>query len=244
MKIAGPLFKGYFRERPNRFLTKVDLEGKIVSSHLPDPGRLKELLMPGAEVYLRKAPPGSSRKTPYTIVMVKKEGVLVSLVSALPNQFVQECLEQGQLLFLKNYKFVRREVPFKHHRFDFLLQDKEARPFYLEVKSVTFVKNGVAQFPDAVTDRGARHAHALGELAQQGKGAGILFVCQRPDARMFRPMWERDPKFGHALWKANQQGVQVWCITARVTEMEMTYSREIPVNLTPVKQKQSIHVPD
>jgi len=243
MKIAGPLYKGYFLERPNRFLTIVKLDGKTVSSHLPDPGRLQELLIPGAEVYLRKAPPGSGRKTPYTTVMVKKEGVLVSLVSALPNQFVQECLEQGRFLFLKNYRIIHREVPFKHHRFDFLLQDEKGHPFYLEVKSVTFVQNGVAQFPDAVTDRGARHAQALGTLAQQGVGAGIVFVCQRPDAHIFRPMWERDPKFGHTLWKASRQGVQVWCVTARVTEMEMTYSREIPVNLAFVKQKQSIHVP-
>ena len=93
MKIPGPLIKGKFVERPNRFLTRVELNGKIVDSHLPDPGRLRELLVVGAELYLRPVPPESERKTRYTTVMVKHNGTLISLVSALPNSFVQESLE-------------------------------------------------------------------------------------------------------------------------------------------------------
>jgi len=93
------------------------------------------------------------------------------------------------------------------------------------------VENGVAQFPDAVTERGRKHALALKKLVEEGKGAGILFVCQRPDASSFRPMWERDPKLANAVLDANKSGVKVWCITLNVSKTDMTFHKEIPVNL-------------
>ncbi len=231
MKIAGPLISGRFIDRPNRFITRVKIDENLVISHLPDPGRLRELLIPGAEVYLRPAPKNSSRKTRYTTVMVRHDGVLISLVSALPNRFVRLELERRGLPMLAAYNLDRPEVRHGHHRFDFLLRDKSENPFYLEVKSVTFVQDGVAQFPDAVTARGTRHANALVELVKQGVAAGILFVCQRSDAESFRPMQERDLKFATALSEAYRTGVNVWCITTKVTLEEMTYYREIPIAL-------------
>ena len=224
---------GRFVGRPNRFITLVEVEGKIVRSHLPDPGRLKELLIPGADLLLRPVPEGSQRKTKFSTVMVRHGGELISLVSALPNRFVKELLKQDTLSILEDFQYVRSEPACGNHRFDFLLNDANECPFYLEVKSVTYVDNGLAKFPDAVTDRGARHANALAELALKGTGAGILFVCQRSDAHKFEPMWDRDPKFSQALLKANQGGVHVWCITSQVSETEMTFERQIPVNLIP-----------
>ena len=101
----------------------------------------------------------------------------------------------------------------------------------LEVKSVTYVENRLAQFPDAVTQRGMRHAKALAKLVDEGNCAGILFVCQRSDADRFEPMWDRDPDFANALLGAKEVGVKVWCITTHFTETEMTFQKEIPVNL-------------
>ena len=94
MVIEGPLIKGIFIERPNRFITLVEVNGKIVRSHLPDPGRLKELLIPGTEVLLKPATNLDSRKTKFSTVMVRFEGRLISLVSALPNKFVKESIEK------------------------------------------------------------------------------------------------------------------------------------------------------
>ena len=229
MKIPGPLIKGKFVERPNRFLTRVELNGKIVDSHLPDPGRLRELLVVGAELYLRPVPPESERKTHYTTVMVKHNGTLISLVSALPNSFVQESLEHHQLPLLKGYRLEKAEVSLARHRLDFLLKDPDDKPFYLEVKSVTLVEDGIAQFPDAVTERGTRHVKTLENMVHGGQSAGVLFVCQRPDAQKFRPMYERDPKFAAALKSAVESGVKVWCITTKVTLDEMIFQQEIPV---------------
>jgi sugar fermentation stimulation protein A len=233
LKIEGPLVSGKFVDRPNRFIAMVAVDGQIVRSHLPDPGRLKELLIPGADLLVRPAPKGSERKTKYSTVMVRHEGQLISLVSALPNRFVLESLQEGILPMFKAFRFVRAEIAQGNHRFDFLLEDENENPFYLEVKSVTFVENGCAKFPDAVTARGARHAKALSDLVMNGKGAGILFVCQRPDADRFEPMWDRDPKFSQALYDAQKAGVLVWCIATNISETEMTYKTEIPVNLEP-----------
>ncbi len=231
MNIKGPLIPAKFVERPNRFITIIDINGIQYRSHLPDPGRLKELLRPGANLLVRPAPENSERKTRYSTVMVNHDGQLISLVSSLPNQFVKEALVKNELPMFINHTLLRPEISVGSHRFDFLLQDIDGKNFYLEVKSVTFVENGVAQFPDAVTVRGAKHALALKDLVENGKKAGILFVCQRSDAVSFRPMWERDPTLAKEVLKANRSGVKVWCITLNVSETEMTFHQEIPVNL-------------
>lgn len=235
MNIKGPLVSGTFIERPNRFITLVKVNQKIVRSHLPDPGRLKELLIPGVEVLLRPASNQLKRKTKFSTVMVRFEGRLISLVSALPNKFVKECLENSVLPMFKNYRLIRSEIPHGNHRFDFLLNNHEGFKFFLEVKSVTYVKNGIARFPDAITARGTRHVVALSELMQSGINSGILFVCQRDDPASFEPMWDRDPIFSKALFEASKMNVNIWCISTTVTETEITFKRQIPVNLTPPK---------
>ena len=232
MKIDGPLIKGRFHSRPNRFLSMVEINGELVQSHLPDPGRLRELLLPDAELYLRPVSDKIHRKTRFTTVMVYHKGQFISLVSTLPNRFVKESLKKDDLPMFRNYKLVKSEVTMGKHRFDFLLESPKGNPFYLEIKSVTYVENGIAQFPDAVTERGTRHALALAELVKQGNKAGILFVCQRRDGKLFTPMWKRDPQFGEALVQAYNCGVKVWCVTCAVTLKSITLLREIPVNLT------------
>ena len=232
MNIAGPLEDARFVERPNRFLTVVDIGGEAVESHLPDPGRLRELLIPGADLKVRPSNGQSpNRRTRWTTVMVKSGRQWVSIDSTLPNRFVSNLLESGKLPTYKSFRLVKSEVTVGNHRFDFLLE-KDGAPFYLEVKSVTFVENFVAQFPDAVTERGARHALSLAEMSRRGVRAGILFVCQRPDATLFRPMWGRDPKFAEALLEAEAAGVRINVITAEVKPGAITYKQEIPYDLS------------
>ena len=231
MKIEGPLINAVFIERPNRFITIIEIGGEKHKSHLPDPGRLKELLIPGASLLVRPAPENKERSTAFTTIMVNLKGQWISLVSTLPNQFVKYSFQKNRIPIFQKYKLVRPEVTIRNHRFDFLLSNKSGKNFFLEVKSVTFVENGIAKFPDAVTTRGMNHAKTLTDLVKEGEFAGILFVCQRPDASLFEPMWDRDPMFSNVLFNAYKMGVKVWCITLNVSQTEISFNKEIPVNL-------------
>ena len=231
MKIEGPLINAVFIERPNRFITIIEIGGEKYKSHLPDPGRLKELLIPGASLLVRPAPENKERSTAFTTIMVNLKGQWISLVSTLPNQFVKYSFQKNRIPIFQKYKLVRPEVAIRNHRFDFLLSNKSGKNFFLEVKSVTFVENGIAKFPDAVTTRGMNHAKTLTDLVKEGEFAGILFVCQRPDATLFEPMWDRDPMFSNVLFNAYKMGVKVWCITLNVSQTEISFNKEIPVNL-------------
>ena len=231
MKIEGPLINAVFIERPNRFITIIEIGGEKHKSHLPDPGRLKELLIPGASLLVRPAPENKERSTAFTTIMVNLKGQWISLVSTLPNQLVNHSFQKNRIPIFQKYKLVRPEVTTRNHRFDFLLSNKSGKNFFLEVKSVTFVENGIAKFPDAVTTRGMNHAKTLTDLVKEGEFAGILFVCQRPDATLFEPMWDRDPMFSNVLFNAYKMGVKVWCITLNVSQTEISFNKEIPVNL-------------
>ena len=231
MKIEGPLIKGTFVERPNRFLTIVKVGNKYFKSHLPDPGRLKEILTPGRELFLRKEKYSKNRKTKYTTVLTNFNGELVSLISTLPNKFIKECIESNNISFLKGFRIEKQEVKYGKHRFDFLLLNKEKKPFYLEVKSVTFVENSIAKFPDAITERGKKHVQELTKLVKSGCQAGIIFVIQRSDANIFQPMWDRDLDFSAALLDAFNHGVKVNCITLNISKSKITFNSEIPFNL-------------
>jgi len=231
MKIAGPLIKGEFIERPNRFMTIVSLDGMIVESHLPDPGRLRELLFPGATVYLRPAPDNSERKTKFSTVMVETNGVFISLDSTLPNRFVKNHL--NTIPFFADWSIIKAEYTVGNHRIDFLLKNSNRNEVVTEIKSVTFVEDNIAKFPDAVTDRGRKHVNLLSKLSDEGKNTMVLFVCQRSDANEFRPMWNRDPDFANALKNAQNHGVKIRCIKTKISLKEMTYYGEIPVNLNP-----------
>ncbi len=230
MKFTVPLRKAEFLARPNRFLTRVRLGNKIVDSHLPDPGRLIELLTPGAELRIRPES-GSRRRTRYTTVMVKTGATWVSLVSTFANVLAREWITAGRIPGLAPARIIRAEIPWENHRFDFMLE-RNGVPYYLEVKSVTWAENGIAQFPDAVSARATRHILALQHLTAGGTPTGILFVCQRSDVNSFSPMVARDPVFAQALSRAAAAGVEIHCAAATVSEYDIRYYREIPVNLT------------
>ncbi|MAG21123.1 MAG: DNA/RNA nuclease SfsA [Candidatus Marinimicrobia bacterium] len=234
MKTDGYLTDATFVRRPNRFLTIVRINGREEESHLPDPGRLEELLIPGVRLKVRQVAneKRENRKTDWTTVLVRKGEEWVSIDSTLPNRFVRSLLENRQLSIFKNYQLVQSEVKLGNHRFDFLLQ-KNGTPLYLEVKSVTLVEDGVAMFPDAVTERGRRHMNALAGLSRSGAGAAVLFVCQRSDVRCFQPQWDRDQKFAQALLEAERAGVRISVITAAVSPAAIEFKNTVPYDLMP-----------
>lgn len=230
-----PLVEARFLERPNRFLTKVHLVqaaegrqagagplsvGPPIEAHLPDPGRLKELLLPGARCWVRPAEPSPTRRTRWTLVLVESpDGAeLVSLDTTLPNRLARTALEAGALEEFAGWTLERREFSMGRSRLDFLLAHPDGRKLALEVKSVTLVEEGVARFPDAVTARGARHVEELAEIAQRpGWEAAVLFICQRRDAGRIEAARAIDPHFADTLTAAGKAGVQVYGRRCKVT---------------------------
>lgn len=225
------LVEGRFRSRPNRFLVLAEVEGQVAPCHLPNPGRLRELLVDGAAVLLEPRSAGS-RKTPYDLVAARKDGVLVSLDTRLPNRTVASLLRAGTLPGLGTWYQVRPEVPLGRSRVDFLLRG-DAGSYYLEVKSVTLVEGGTALFPDAPTERGRRHLEELASALAPRVRAGVLFLVQRPDAHRFRPHEARDPAFARALRAVHAAGVEVHAVRSRFDGRSLVDLAPIQTSLSP-----------
>ncbi|NLM39827.1 MAG: DNA/RNA nuclease SfsA [Firmicutes bacterium] len=231
----GPLHKARFVRRPNRFLLNCVLEGEEdeVEVHLADPGRLKELLLPGNLVWLRRND-NPRRRTQWSAVLTRDPETeqLVSLQSTLANTLIEKALRTGDLEELQPWQFVRSEYQYGSSRWDFLLRDPSGKQLLLEVKSVTLVKDKRALFPDAVTARGRRHVLELAELQQASEfETAVMFVVQRSDAQAFGPDWDVDPAFSEALVQASEAGVRVFARSCRITPDKILLAQSLPVRL-------------
>jgi sugar fermentation stimulation protein A len=222
------LLPAVFRSRPNRFLVLAEVDGIQVRAASRDPGRLRELLRPGAAVLL--APAGGERKTAFTLTLVRHRGLWVSLVPGLANGILESALARGDVPGLRGMRVVRREVPCGRSRFDFLLEGR-GRKVLTEVKSATLVERGRALFPDAPTTRGARHLKELTRVRKAGHEALVVFVVQRPDARVLSPNERTDPVFARALEAAFEAGVRILCYRCSVTPRGCTLLGRIPLEL-------------
>ncbi|MCF7808038.1 MAG: DNA/RNA nuclease SfsA [Candidatus Marinimicrobia bacterium] len=229
MPLASDLIEATFLERPNRFLSKVRIDGEEHLSHVPDPGRLKELLFPGARVLVQPKP-GAERKTKYATVMVYSGSELISINSQLPNQFIRFCLDHQGIPALSDWSVKKQEFTLGNSRFDFLLE-RNGREKLLEVKSATLVEDGVARFPDAVTERGRRHVLHLADAITSQRSAAVLFLVQRSDAVLFEPHWGRDPQFSGALRTAVRMGVELYIYTSHIQPDSIKLGQAIPFDL-------------
>jgi sugar fermentation stimulation protein A len=227
------LVSARFLERPHRFAAAVELGGgRRAVAHLGDPGRLRELLLPGAELRLRPAArPG--RKLPWTVALVRSPSeprVWVSVEPARGNALAEELLSAGRVRGAggRGVK-LRREVTRGASRFDFVLERGGERT-WVEVKSVTLVENGIGLFPDAPTARGRRHVAELREIVAGGGRALVLFVVQRSDARAVRAHRGIDPAFAAALREARAAGVMLRAAGFRLdANAEATWTGALPV---------------
>lgn len=217
---------GIFRNRPNRFIAHVEIDGKEQVVHVKNTGRCRELLVPGAMVWCQRSD-NPARKTQYDLITVRKGQRLINMDSQAPNAAAREWLESGGLGKIDN---LRQEAVRGNSRFDFSFT-REGRTCFLEVKGVTLEENGVCAFPDAPTQRGAKHLRGLAEAARQGCGAYVLFVIQMTDVKYLHPNDRTDPDFGAALREAAAQGVKALAVSCQVSEDEMTISGSVPVRL-------------
>jgi len=229
IKVEGEILEGFFMERLTRFSALVKLENGIFEVFLPNPGRLRELLNFGAKVVLKRAM-HEGRKTAYDLIGIYHDGRMVSVDSRVPNRLVLEALKNKALKEFAEYSTIKPEPFYGHTRFDFLLGNHEELCL-LEVKSCTLVRDGIAMFPDAKTERGTRHVMELLKAKKEGYRACILFIIQRADAHSFSPADDVDKEFGEALRQASKGGVEVYAYSSEFMGDKIILRGRIKVEL-------------
>ena len=204
--------EGVFKNRPNRFIAEVEVDGILVEAHVPNTGRCKELLVPNAKVYLLPSD-NPKRKTKFSLHFVLNNGVLVSLFSQQANEIVFNSIKRGKIKELQGYNVLQREKTVDNSRIDIylgkIIDEELVEECYVEVKGVTLIKDGLAQFPDAPTERGRKHLNELINLKERGYRAVVFFLIQHPNGNKFRPNWENDPEFAEVLNEAYNKGVEI-----------------------------------
>ena len=217
---------GIFLSRPNRFIAHIEIDGAVEICHVKNTGRCRELLVPGCTVWCQRSD-NPNRKTKFDLIAVQKGDRLINMDSQAPNKAAGEWLADRGLGEISE---LRPEVRHGDSRYDFSFL-KDGKRCFLEVKGCTLEEDGVCAFPDAPTERGAKHIRGLTEAALAGYGAYILFVIQMSDVKYIRPNDETDPAFGAALREAAQNGVHILAMDCAVTPDTMDIRLPVLVKL-------------
>ena len=223
----GTVIPGRFVDRPNRFVAHVETAEGLQTVHVKNTGRCRELLLPGAAVYLERGT-SPARKTAFDLIAVEKGERLINMDAQAPNKVFGEWVRGGG--FLPGVMAVRPEFTFGESRLDFCLETPQG-PCLVEVKGVTLEEGGAARFPDAPTERGVKHIRELQRAAEAGFGAVLFFVVQMEGIRSVAPNDETHHAFGAALREAAAHGVRVCAWDCAVTPDSLTIRREVPVLL-------------
>lgn len=229
IRFESPVVSAHFRRREKRFLAEVDLaDGRRVWVHVPNSGALTGCLTPGMEIVLTNdARPG--RRTDYTWRFGRVAGGWVSVDTLAPNRLIAAALQGPGLPGLPPPLQFRPEVTLPSGgRLDFVVE-KSGRLIFIEVKSITWVEDGVALFPDGVTSRGRRHLQELAGLVRQGHEAWNVFVVQRQDAEVMAPAVQVDPAYAEELGRAAEAGVKIVVLTAEIEPPEIRLGGSLPV---------------
>ena len=213
-----------FLARPNRFIAHVELEGKLVVAHVKNTGRCRELLLPGAKVYLQEAD-SHTRKTKFDLIAVEKGHRLINMDAQAPNRIFAQWIHQQEPEIT-----VHPEYRYGDSRLDFYLEAGQRRVF-AEVKGVTLEDAGIVRFPDAPTLRGVKHLRALMDCVAAGFDAWAVFIVQLRGARWFEPNRATHPEFADALVSAQGAGVHLLALDCDVTETSLSVHDTVPMRL-------------
>lgn len=229
-----PLVPAEFVQRLHRFGATVRLNGVEELAHVASSGRMTELLVPGARVWVEEL---TGRKSSCRLWLVEAAHGLVCINAQWPNRLAAEMFRRGfwpgpgpARFPPGDYPVVQPEYRYDRHRFDLRLQGPTGECI-IEVKSVTLVEDGIALFPDAPSLRGSKHLNKLAEIQAPGRRTAALMLVQRHDAVVFRPNAQTDPRFATAMQQAAAAGVEVYALTCRVNPTAMAVQHLIPVEL-------------
>ncbi len=240
MRFSSELVPATLLRRYKRFLADVELvDGSVTTVHVANPGGMIGLQAPGSQVWLSRSP-NAKRKLPYSWELVEVDfgggPELVGVNTAHPNTLVAEALSAGIVPELAGYTGIRREVGYgdgafgSASRIDFLLEGAGCPPCYLEIKNVHLMRRpGLAEFPDSVTARGARHLDELAAMAATGARAVMLYVVQIGSAETFGLARDIDPAYGRAFDRARAAGVEALAWRCRLTPQGIDLMQPIPV---------------
>ena len=233
MRFPRPLVRATLIRRYKRFLADVALaDGGTVTAHCPNPGAMLGLDAPGATVWL--SPAGNpARKLPWTWELVEADGALVGINTGHPNGLAAEAIASGGIELLAGYPLLRREVTYgRNSRVDLLLDGKPGGvPAYVEVKNVHLMRQaGLAEFPDCVTARGAKHLGELSDMVRAGHRAVMLFVVQRTDCDRMALAADLDPGYAKAMARARAAGVEALCVGCRIDVEGISVDRPLPLD--------------
>ncbi len=238
MNFAAALVRGTLQRRYKRFLADVELpDGTVVIAHCPNPGSMTGMVEPGTEVWLSPAS-NPRRKLRWTWELVRDTATdsLVGVNTGLANAIVAEGLQKQALGRALAARSIRREVRYgKRSRVDFLFEDQDGRRCFLEVKSVTLRRSlhppHIAEFPDAVTARGARHLQDLATVCEGGDRAILLYLVQRMDCSAMRIAADIDPTYAEAAYHACRIGVEFLAVASTLSIQGIAVSGPLPVQI-------------
>jgi sugar fermentation stimulation protein A len=235
MQFATPLISGRLVQRYKRFLADVTLDsGEKVTATCPNTGSMMGLVAPGNRVWLSRSN-SPTRKYAHTWEMVEadlgKGPHLVGINTGHPNKLVAEAIEAGLVKPLKGYPTLRREVKYgKNSRIDILLESPKKGTCYVEVKNVHMMRQaGMAEFPDSVTERGAKHLAEMSDMVGEGHRAVMVFLIQRADATRLSLAEDIDPGYIAAFKAATEAGVEAIALRCRVSPVEIAVEKAVPI---------------
>ncbi|HIY22336.1 MAG TPA: DNA/RNA nuclease SfsA [Candidatus Flavonifractor merdigallinarum] len=219
---------GRFLARPNRFIAQVEVNGQVETVHVKNTGRCRELLVPGATVYLERSN-NPKRKTQYDLIVVEKGSLLINMDAQAPNRLFAEWAQVGH--FCPNLTTLRPETTWGTSRFDFYWEDSDGKRGFVEVKGVTLEEEGLALFPDAPTERGVKHLRELAQCRAAGYEAAVCFVVQMAGRKGFSPNERTHPAFGAALRAAQKAGVEILVKGCTVERDSIAITETVPLCL-------------
>ena len=230
MKLNTPLTKGVLVERYKRFFADVRLaDGSVVTAHCANSGSMMNVKEPGSKVWL-SANQNPKAKLDWRWEMIEIDGAKVGINTMHPNRIVEEAIKISKIKELTGYSSLRREVGYgsENSRIDLLLEDPEL--CYVEVKNVTLKRGAKAEFPDAVTTRGAKHLRELSLMVRDGHRAVMVYLVQRPDCQVFTIAGDIDPAYFETLKSAMKVGVEVLCYQCTLTEEEIILDQPLKID--------------